>query len=37
VFDGVYRAYAEAIALANPNAAIADDWSESCNLSVGEL
>ena len=37
VFDGVYRAYAEAVALANPNAAIAADWSESCNLPVGEL
>ena len=37
VFDGVYRAYAEAVALANPNAAIADGWSESCNLPVGEL
>ena len=37
VFDGVYRSYAEAIALADPNAAIAADWSESCNLPVREL
>jgi glycosyltransferase involved in cell wall biosynthesis len=37
VFDGVYRSYAEAIALADPSAAVAAGWSESCNLPVGEL
>ena len=37
VFDGVYRSYEEAIALADPNAAIAAGWSESCNLPVREL
>jgi glycosyltransferase involved in cell wall biosynthesis len=37
VFDGVYRSYAEAIALADPNAAIGADWPESCTLPVREL
>jgi phosphatidylinositol alpha 1,6-mannosyltransferase len=37
VFDGVYRSYAEAIALADPNAAVTAGWSESCNLPVREI